>query len=224
MLNNYFYCWGHRHIHDFASLERLLAEAGFEQITQASFNKSKHPTLDGIDCHDPEGLEATILSRRRGEACVSSAPRRRSRRTAAGVRSRDRRNRAPPQRAQRSAPRASRRGSASPPRPHTAASAAARPGSPECGAKRPRAPSRTLASNPWTSILSQTREPASIRSSQIESGRAIGTLSVPTSADCGALRRCCAPIGNRELDHEFPATLISAVPSRSPSARRWTCQ
>ena len=60
MLNNYFYCWGHRHIHDFASLERLLAEAGFEQITQAGFDR-KHPTLDGIDCHDPEGLEATIL-------------------------------------------------------------------------------------------------------------------------------------------------------------------
>ncbi len=50
MLNNYFYSWGHRHIHDFASLERLLAEAGFEQITQAGLNQSEHPTLDGIDC------------------------------------------------------------------------------------------------------------------------------------------------------------------------------
>jgi predicted SAM-dependent methyltransferase len=61
MVNNYVYSWDHRHIHDFKSLRQLLEAAGFERVEQASFNRSSHELLDGIDRHDPEGLESTIL-------------------------------------------------------------------------------------------------------------------------------------------------------------------
>lgn len=61
MINNYFFSWGHLHIYDFEGMKRLLALTGFEQIEQASFNRSNHAILNGIDRHDPEGLASTIL-------------------------------------------------------------------------------------------------------------------------------------------------------------------
>jgi hypothetical protein len=66
MVNNYFYCWDHRHIHDFDSLARLLAEAGFGEIEQAGYGRSAHGLLTGIDRHDPDGLVETVL-------CVDAA-------------------------------------------------------------------------------------------------------------------------------------------------------
>ena len=52
MVNNYFLSHGHRHIHDAASLEALLGEAGFGDITLSSFGESEHELLHGIDVHD----------------------------------------------------------------------------------------------------------------------------------------------------------------------------
>jgi predicted SAM-dependent methyltransferase len=61
MVNNYVYSWGHRHVYDFESLERLLRHAGFTEIEEAGFGRSWHPLLDGIDRHDPEGLQRSVL-------------------------------------------------------------------------------------------------------------------------------------------------------------------
>jgi predicted SAM-dependent methyltransferase len=61
MVNNYFYSWEHRHIYDFESLRRLLIEAGFTEVEEARFGRSNHPVLEGIDRHDPDGLERSVL-------------------------------------------------------------------------------------------------------------------------------------------------------------------
>jgi predicted SAM-dependent methyltransferase len=61
MVNNYFYSWGHRHIYDFETLAQLLTEAGFTEIEEARFGRSRHRVLDGIDRHDPDGLERSVL-------------------------------------------------------------------------------------------------------------------------------------------------------------------
>lgn len=61
MLNNYFYSWEHRHIYDFESLARLLREAGFEDVREASFGESSHALLNAIDRHDPEELGRSVL-------------------------------------------------------------------------------------------------------------------------------------------------------------------
>jgi predicted SAM-dependent methyltransferase len=61
MVNNYFYSWEHRQIYDFESLRHRLVEAGFAEVEETSFGHSRHPLLDGIDRHDPEGLERTVL-------------------------------------------------------------------------------------------------------------------------------------------------------------------
>jgi predicted SAM-dependent methyltransferase len=52
LVNNYSQLFGHRHIYDFATLELLLREAGFEQIERQDFGESRHPELRGIDRHD----------------------------------------------------------------------------------------------------------------------------------------------------------------------------
>lgn len=59
--NNYLRMWGHRFVHDFDSLARLLAAAGFEQIERASFRQSRHPVLAGTDSHDLAPLGAIGL-------------------------------------------------------------------------------------------------------------------------------------------------------------------
>jgi predicted SAM-dependent methyltransferase len=61
MVNNYFYSWDHRHIYDFETLCLLLTQAGFERVEETPFGRSSHPLLDGIDRHDPDGLERTVL-------------------------------------------------------------------------------------------------------------------------------------------------------------------
>jgi predicted SAM-dependent methyltransferase len=61
MVNNYFYSWEHRHIYDCESLAALLRDAGFVDVEEADFGRSRHSELDGIDRHDPEGLEQTVL-------------------------------------------------------------------------------------------------------------------------------------------------------------------
>jgi predicted SAM-dependent methyltransferase len=61
MVNNYFYSWDHRHIYDFDSLARLLTDAGFAEVEEAAFGRSRHAVLDGIDRHDPDGLERSVL-------------------------------------------------------------------------------------------------------------------------------------------------------------------
>jgi predicted SAM-dependent methyltransferase len=61
MLNNYFYSWGHHHLHDFDGLASLLCEAGFERVSEAAYGQSEHPLLSGVDRHEPDGLGATIL-------------------------------------------------------------------------------------------------------------------------------------------------------------------
>jgi predicted SAM-dependent methyltransferase len=61
MLNNYVYLWDHRHIWDLTSLTLLLEEAGFTDVTPASFNRSTHDLLDGIDRHDPGPLASLVL-------------------------------------------------------------------------------------------------------------------------------------------------------------------
>jgi predicted SAM-dependent methyltransferase len=61
MVNNYFYSWDHRRIYDFETLRHLLTEAGFDEVEEAPFGSSRHPLLDGIDRHDPDGLERSVL-------------------------------------------------------------------------------------------------------------------------------------------------------------------
>jgi predicted SAM-dependent methyltransferase len=61
ILNNYFYSWEHRHLHDFDGLAVLLGEAGFERVTEAAYGYSEHPLLNGIDRHEPDGLHGAIL-------------------------------------------------------------------------------------------------------------------------------------------------------------------
>jgi predicted SAM-dependent methyltransferase len=61
MLNNFFYCWEHRHLHDFDGLAHLLREAGFVRVTEAAYGHSEHPLLHGIDRHEPDGLDGAIL-------------------------------------------------------------------------------------------------------------------------------------------------------------------
>jgi predicted SAM-dependent methyltransferase len=61
MVNNYFYMWGHRHIYDFATLAHHLSAAGFTEVEETRFGHSRHPLLHGIDRHDPEGLDRTVI-------------------------------------------------------------------------------------------------------------------------------------------------------------------
>jgi predicted SAM-dependent methyltransferase len=61
MVNNYFYMWGHRHIYDFETLPHRLTEAGSTEVEEMPFGRSRHPLLDGIDRHDPDGLERSVL-------------------------------------------------------------------------------------------------------------------------------------------------------------------
>ena len=61
MLNNYFYCWGHRHLYDFESLGALLQEVGFERVAQADYGHSEHELLRGIDRHGHDRLPGSIL-------------------------------------------------------------------------------------------------------------------------------------------------------------------
>jgi predicted SAM-dependent methyltransferase len=61
MINNYFYSWGHRRIYDFETLRHLLTEAGFTEVEETSFGTSRHAVLHGIDRHDPDRLERTVL-------------------------------------------------------------------------------------------------------------------------------------------------------------------
>ena len=62
LVNNYFYCYGHRHIYDFATLADCLPAAGFERIQRARFGESEHEVLRGIDCHDGGPLNALVLA------------------------------------------------------------------------------------------------------------------------------------------------------------------
>jgi predicted SAM-dependent methyltransferase len=62
LVNNYFFQHGHRHVFDFGTLGELLSEAGFEQIERASFGKSSHPELRGIDTHDVGELETLVVA------------------------------------------------------------------------------------------------------------------------------------------------------------------
>lgn len=61
MVNNYFYSWDHRQIYDFETLRHLLTQAGFAEVEEAPFGSSRHRLLDGIDRHDPDGLERSVL-------------------------------------------------------------------------------------------------------------------------------------------------------------------
>lgn len=61
MVNNYVYSWDHRHIYDLETLGLRLIEAGFSDVEEASFGRSRYPLLDGIDRHDPGGLERSVL-------------------------------------------------------------------------------------------------------------------------------------------------------------------
>jgi predicted SAM-dependent methyltransferase len=61
IVNNYFYSWDHRRIYDFETLRHLLREAGFADVEETSFGRSRHPVLDGIDRHDPDGLVRSVL-------------------------------------------------------------------------------------------------------------------------------------------------------------------
>ena len=61
MVNNYVYSWDHRHIYDFETLRLRLVEAGFTNVEEASFGRSRYPLLGGIDRHDPGRLERSVL-------------------------------------------------------------------------------------------------------------------------------------------------------------------
>ena len=61
LVNNYLHAWGHVHIYDFQSLRLLLSDAGFTDIREATFGRSKHESLRGIDRHDPAPLDALVL-------------------------------------------------------------------------------------------------------------------------------------------------------------------
>ena len=62
LVNNYFYSWGHRHIYDFASLKRLLTEAGFTDVTRAAYGESAHDVLRGIDRHEMGHLARIVIA------------------------------------------------------------------------------------------------------------------------------------------------------------------
>jgi predicted SAM-dependent methyltransferase len=62
MVNNYFYCWEHRHIYDFVSLARLLEDFGFTRVERAEFSESRHDLLRGLERHDVGELGETVLS------------------------------------------------------------------------------------------------------------------------------------------------------------------
>jgi predicted SAM-dependent methyltransferase len=62
LVNNYFYCYGHRHIYDFATLASMLRAAGFQDIQRARFGESEHELLRGIDSHDGGPLNVLVLT------------------------------------------------------------------------------------------------------------------------------------------------------------------
>ena len=61
LLNNYFHMHGHRHLYDFATLDALLGDAGFAEVERASFGRSRHDVLAGVDTHDVGELEGIVL-------------------------------------------------------------------------------------------------------------------------------------------------------------------
>jgi predicted SAM-dependent methyltransferase len=61
LFNNYAYMWGHRHLWDLESLRLRLEDAGFAEVEAATFGRSRHPALQGIDRHDPAPLGALVL-------------------------------------------------------------------------------------------------------------------------------------------------------------------
>ena len=62
LVNNYFYSHGHRHIYDFATLERMLLAAGFQHVRRARFGESGHELLAGIDTHDMGALNELVVA------------------------------------------------------------------------------------------------------------------------------------------------------------------
>ena len=61
MVNNYVYGSGHRRLYDEEMLSKLLESIGFDDPKRYSFGESNHPALQGIDRHDPGGLDHFIL-------------------------------------------------------------------------------------------------------------------------------------------------------------------
>ena len=62
LVNNYFYSHGHRHIYDFATLERMLLAAGFVDVRRARFGQSEHLLLAGVDTHDMGPLNELVVA------------------------------------------------------------------------------------------------------------------------------------------------------------------
>jgi predicted SAM-dependent methyltransferase len=62
MVNNYVYMWGHRHMFDLEKLTELMHEAGFEGVERASYGRSRHEVLDGIDRHEMGILERVVIA------------------------------------------------------------------------------------------------------------------------------------------------------------------
>jgi predicted SAM-dependent methyltransferase len=60
VFNHFMRAWGHQFIYDQASLNRLVAEAGFVDVTPGSLSDSRHARLQGIAKVDrmPEGFLA----------------------------------------------------------------------------------------------------------------------------------------------------------------------
>jgi predicted SAM-dependent methyltransferase len=50
-VNQLFRAWGHRFLYDFASLEWVLREAGFEEVRRCEYGDSDDPFLRGLEQH-----------------------------------------------------------------------------------------------------------------------------------------------------------------------------
>ena len=51
IINNFFRDWGHQFIHDFKTLEYILAQAGFKNVKQCEVYKSEYAVLQNLEKH-----------------------------------------------------------------------------------------------------------------------------------------------------------------------------